>query len=92
MVAGLRSAAPVPAARSRMPLRSGAVLVDDSYNANPGSVAAAIDTLAQAGRTRHLAGARRHAELGETAALLHADIGASAKARRHRAAVHRAAT
>ena len=33
-------------------LRNGAVLIDDSYNANPGSLAAAIDTLAREPRRR----------------------------------------
>ena len=41
-------------------LPSGAVLIDDSYNANPGSLDAAIDTLAASG-DEALAGARRHA-------------------------------
>jgi UDP-N-acetylmuramoyl-tripeptide--D-alanyl-D-alanine ligase len=50
--AGGRAAGRGPPGRAA--LRSGAVLVDDSYNANPGSLAAAIDTLANRRQCRWL--------------------------------------
>lgn len=60
-------------------LRSGATLVDDSYNANPGSLAAAIDTLAEVGgETWLVLGDMR--ELGADEATLHAEAGARARA------------
>src|SRR3546814_10070424 len=46
--AGLREAGPVAGRLVRHRLPGGVVLVDDSYNANPGSLNAAIDTLAAA--------------------------------------------
>ena len=58
-------------------LANGAVLIDDSYNANPGSVAAAIATLAQHGNAWLVLGDM--AELGEGAPQLHAEVGALAK-------------
>ncbi|AIF46903.1 UDP-N-acetylmuramoyl-tripeptide--D-alanyl-D-alanine ligase [Dyella japonica] len=60
----------------RMP--GGWTLIDDSYNANPGSVGAAIDTLALAGGERWLV-LGDMAELGENAAALHAGIGERAR-------------
>src|SRR3546814_14612478 len=48
IVAGLREAGPVAGRLVRHRLPGGVVLVDDSYNANPGSLNAAIDTLAAA--------------------------------------------
>ena len=66
-------------------MRNGAVLIDDSYNANPGSVAAAIVALAEAcaldGRLSVLV-LGDMAELGENAEALHADIGRQAGAAR----------
>lgn len=59
-------------------LHSGAVLVDDSYNANPGSVAAAIDALAAAGGEAWLV-LGDMAELGPGAAVLHAEVGDRAR-------------
>jgi UDP-N-acetylmuramoyl-tripeptide--D-alanyl-D-alanine ligase len=53
-------------------------LIDDSYNANPGSVGAAIDTLALAEGERWLV-LGDMAELGDNAATLHAGIGARAR-------------
>ncbi|KRE88792.1 UDP-N-acetylmuramoyl-tripeptide--D-alanyl-D-alanine ligase [Frateuria sp. Soil773] len=60
-------------------LAGGAVLIDDSYNANPGSVNAAIDTLALAGGERWLV-LGDMAELGQNARELHAGIGRYAQA------------
>jgi UDP-N-acetylmuramoyl-tripeptide--D-alanyl-D-alanine ligase len=59
-------------------LPGGALLVDDSYNANPGSLNAAIDTLAGAPGERWLVlGDMR--ELGVDAEALHAEAGRRAK-------------
>ncbi|MDW7602325.1 cyanophycin synthetase, partial [Stenotrophomonas maltophilia] len=60
-------------------LRNGAVLVDDSYNANPGSLAAAIDALAAAPEEGWLVlGDMR--ELGPDGEALHAQAGIRARA------------
>ena len=60
-------------------LANGAILIDDSYNANPGSLNAAIDTLANAGGVNWLVlGDMR--ELGDDARALHAEAGRRAKA------------
>jgi len=60
-------------------LGNGALLIDDSYNANPGSLDAAIDTLAAAGGEAWLVlGDMR--ELGADAEALHAAAGRRAKA------------
>lgn len=59
-------------------LSANATLVDDSYNANPGSLAAAIETLAAAGGERWLVlGDMR--ELGDDARAMHADGGRRAR-------------
>jgi UDP-N-acetylmuramoyl-tripeptide--D-alanyl-D-alanine ligase len=60
-------------------MAAGWTLIDDSYNANPGSVGAAIDTLALATGERWLV-LGDMAELGPDARQLHAGIGARAKA------------
>lgn len=58
--------------------RGGISLIDDSYNANPGAVKAAIDTLSgYGGRTCLVLG--NMAELGEKAESLHRDIGSYAR-------------
>jgi len=77
IVEGLRNAEPVKGRQIAHTLANGAVLIDDSYNANPGSVAAAIATLAQHGNAWLVLGDM--AELGEGAPQLHAEIGALAK-------------
>jgi UDP-N-acetylmuramoyl-tripeptide--D-alanyl-D-alanine ligase len=58
---------------------SGAVLIDDTYNANPGSLAAALQTVAEAADEAWLVlGDMR--ELGPAAAELHAQMGRQARA------------
>jgi UDP-N-acetylmuramoyl-tripeptide--D-alanyl-D-alanine ligase len=76
--AGLEAVQPVAGRLVAHALRSGAVLVDDSYNANPGSLAAAIDTLANSGNEAWLVlGDMR--ELGADE-IVAARTGAAAKA------------
>ncbi len=76
---GLNAAQPVAGRLNTHRLAGGAVLIDDSYNANPGSLNAAIDTLAAGGGERWLVlGDMR--ELGDDAASLHAEVGRRAKA------------
>ncbi len=79
IAAGLNAARPVGGRLNVHRLPGGAVLIDDSYNANPGSLQAAIDTLAAAGGERWLViGDMR--ELGADTAALHAGVGRRAKA------------
>ncbi len=78
VVQGLDAAEPVPGRQIPHTLRSGVVLIDDSYNANPGSVAAAIAALVQAGGEAWLVLGDMK-ELGEGAEALHAEIGAQAR-------------
>lgn len=79
VAAGLNAARPVAGRLITHTLAPGVTLVDDSYNANPGSLNAAIDTLAASGGERWLVlGDMR--ELGEDAVALHAEVGRRAKA------------
>ena len=78
VVYGLAEAAPVPGRQVPHRLANGAVLVDDSYNANPGSVAAAIAALAESGGEAWLVLGDMK-ELGEGGDAMHADIGAQAR-------------
>ena len=77
--AGLGEARAVAGRLVRHRLGNGALLIDDSYNANPGSLDAAIDMLAAAGGEAWLVlGDMR--ELGADAEALHAEAGRRAKA------------
>jgi len=75
---GLEAATPVSGRLIRHAMPAGWILIDDSYNANPGSFAAAIATLAAETGERVLVMGDM-AELGADAERLHADIGALAK-------------
>lgn len=75
---GLNAARPVAGRLITHRLANGTVLIDDSYNANPGSLAAAIDTLAAGGGEAWLVlGDMR--ELGADAEAMHAEAGRRAK-------------
>jgi UDP-N-acetylmuramoyl-tripeptide--D-alanyl-D-alanine ligase len=62
----------------RKPSRSGATFIDDTYNANPDSVAAAIDVLALASGKRVLV-LGDMGELGAQGEQLHCEVGAHAR-------------
>jgi UDP-N-acetylmuramoyl-tripeptide--D-alanyl-D-alanine ligase len=80
IVAGLEQAAGVAGRLRREVMAEGWTLIDDSYNANPGSVAAAIDTLLLA-EGEHWLVLGDMAELGPDARSLHARVGARARER-----------
>ena len=79
IAAALSTVQPVAGRLNRLRTATGAVLIDDSYNANPTSLAAAIALLAEAkGERRLVLGEMR--ELGPEAESIHAQAGRDAKA------------
>ncbi len=79
IAAGLGTVRPVPGRLCPLPAQQGARLIDDSYNANPLSVQAAIAVLAGLPGERALV-LGDMGELGADAAALHAQCGAAARA------------
>jgi UDP-N-acetylmuramoyl-tripeptide--D-alanyl-D-alanine ligase len=75
---GLARAEPVPGRQVAHQLPNGAVLIDDSYNANPGSLAAAIDALA-GGKDEGWLVLGDMRELGPDGQALHAQAGRRAR-------------
>ena len=65
---------PVPGRLQPLPGRNGVGLINDTYNANPDSVRAAIDILASAPGRRYLV-LGELAEMGEDAASFYREIG-----------------
>ena len=80
IVDGLEQAAGVPGRLLQQRARGGWRVIDDSYNANPSSMAAAIETLSLATGERWLV-LGDMAELGADAARMHAAVGALAQER-----------
>jgi UDP-N-acetylmuramoyl-tripeptide--D-alanyl-D-alanine ligase len=78
IVDGLEQVAGIAGRLRSEGMSGGWTLIDDSYNANPGSVGAAIDTLALATGERWLV-LGDMAELGADARALHAGIGERAR-------------
>lgn len=77
---GLANFAPVAGRMSRHVGVNDAAIIDDSYNANPGSVRAAIDVLAQ--KTNSILVLGDLGELGPEAVQLHAELGDYARAKK----------
>nr|WP_255682476.1 UDP-N-acetylmuramoyl-tripeptide--D-alanyl-D-alanine ligase [Dyella sp. 2HG41-7] len=80
IVEGLEQATAVEGRLKRIAMPQGWTLIDDSYNANPSSMHAAIDTLALADGERWLV-LGDMAELGADARALHAGVGRHAHKR-----------
>lgn len=75
--AGLESFVPVNGRMQSKPLNSGRTLIDDSYNANPDSVRAAIDALKQSGNNSWLV-LGDMGEVGDQGPAFHEEVGAYA--------------
>lgn len=77
---GLEAFAPVAGRLQRKSAKNGALVIDDTYNANPDSVRAAIDVLAAAPAPRTLV-LGDMGEVGSEGVAFHQEIGAYARAR-----------
>ena len=80
IVRALEGFAPVSGRLQRKTGRNGSVVIDDTYNANPDSVRAAIDVLAQAQAPRLLV-LGDMGEVGTEGRQFHTEIGAYARGR-----------
>lgn len=77
--AGLEKVEETPGRLIRRPSMHGWMIIDDTYNANPGSMTAAIQTLTYTSSEEHWLVLGDMKELGEEAERLHAHVGTLAK-------------
>lgn len=80
IVRGLEAFAPVTGRMQRKQASNGTLVIDDTYNANPDSVRAAIDVLSKAAAPRVLI-LGDMGEVGNAGPQFHEEIGAYARAR-----------
>jgi UDP-N-acetylmuramoyl-tripeptide--D-alanyl-D-alanine ligase len=80
VVRGLQAFAPVNGRLQRKTAKSGALVIDDTYNANPDSVRAAIDVLSNAAAPRVLV-LGDMGEVGDQGPQFHVEIGDYARQR-----------
>jgi UDP-N-acetylmuramoyl-tripeptide--D-alanyl-D-alanine ligase len=80
IVRGLEAFVPVNGRLQCKSAASGALVIDDTYNANPDSVRAALDVLAQSAAPRVMV-LGDMGEVGDEGPQFHAEIGAYARAR-----------
>lgn len=80
VVAGLQAFAPVSGRLQRKRAVNGALVIDDTYNANPDSVRAAVDVLAQTAAPRILV-LGDMGEVGSDGRKYHEEVGAYARGR-----------
>ncbi len=77
---GLANAVPPPMRLAPEMLKNGVLVVDDSYNANPDSLRASLDTLAECAAGRCIVVLGDMLELGDDAERVHEEAGAAAAA------------
>jgi len=80
VAAGLAAFTPYTGRMQKKVARSGAVVIDDSYNANPDSVRAAVDVLAAIDGTRVLV-LGKMGEVGDKGPEFHQEVGSYARER-----------
>jgi len=78
IMAGLANVRPAPGRLQQRETAAGLCLIDDTYNANPVSMRAAIELLARRRGPRHLV-IGDMLELGDQAVALHAEVGRQAR-------------
>jgi UDP-N-acetylmuramoyl-tripeptide--D-alanyl-D-alanine ligase len=79
VVAGLKDPQRSPWRMELTTLATGALLLNDAYNANPSSMRAALESFAALPRTRKIAVLGTMAELGDDAAAMHREVAAYAR-------------
>ena len=74
-IEAIKAITPLPGRLRSLPGIAQSLILDDTFNASPSAVKAAVDTLAQIEASKRLAILGEMADLGQTAPELHADIG-----------------